>query len=114
MARLARSTVLGYPHRVVQRGCHDQTVFESDEDRLRYLDWLAQYAERYGVDIWAYCLMPSHVHFICVPKMEGAVARAFNATHMRYAQSFNEPRAETGPPTRPPFTPCAHDDPRAP
>src|SRR5512138_2503609 len=111
MARLARSTVLGYPHHVVQRGCHDQTVFESDDDRLRYLDWLAEYAERYGVDIWAYCLMPNHVHFICVPKSDGALARAFNATHMRYAQFFNARREASGPLWRPRFMSCVLDEP---
>ncbi|MGZ8839918.1 MAG: transposase, partial [Candidatus Aminicenantales bacterium] len=93
MARLARSTIIGYPHHVIQRGNRDQPVFETDADYRRYLDWLLEYTSRYDVDIWAYCLMPNHVHFICVPKADGALARTFNATHMRYAQYFNGKRA---------------------
>jgi putative transposase len=111
MARLARSTVIGYPHHVVQRGNNDRTVFETDADYRRYLDWLHEYAPRYAVDVWAYCLMPNHVHFICVPKADGALARAFNTTHMRYAQYFNGKRAVTGPLWRPRFMSCVLDEP---
>jgi putative transposase len=96
MARLARSTFVGYPHHVVQRGNYDQPVFQVESDYRRYLDWVREYAERYRVDIWAYCLMPNHVHFICVPNADDALARAFNTLHMRYAQYFNGKRALHG------------------
>jgi putative transposase len=111
MARLARSTVSGYPHHVVQRGNYDQPVFETDADYRRYLDWLREYTSLYGVDIWAYCLMPNHVHFICVPKADGALARTFNTTHMRYAQYFNGKRAVSGHLWRARFMSCALDEP---
>ena len=75
MARLARSTVIGYPHQVTQRGNYEQTVFEEDADYRRYLEWLREYFARFYLEIWAFCLMPNHVHFICVPKAEGALAR---------------------------------------
>ena len=103
MARLARCTIPGFPHHLVQRGHHDQPVFESEADYRRYLDWLHEYTSRYGVDIWAYCLMPNHVHFICVPNQEDALARAFNSLHMRYAQYFNGKRHDHGPLWRPRF-----------
>jgi putative transposase len=111
MARLARSTIAGYPHHVLQRGSFDQPVFETDADYRRYLDWLEEYARRYAVDIWAYCLMPTHVHFICVPKADGGLAKAFNTTHMRYAQYFNGKREVTGPLWRPRFMSCVLDEP---
>jgi putative transposase len=110
MARLVRSTVIGYPHHVVQRGNYNQPVFETDADYRRYLGWLREYTARYAVDIWAYCLMPNHVHFICVPMADGALARAFNTTHMRYAQYFNGKRAVSGHLWRARFMSCALDD----
>jgi putative transposase len=111
MARLARSTAVGYPHHLVQRGHCDQAVFGSDIDYLRYLDWAREYSERFGVDIWAYCLMPNHVHFICVPKIESALARAYNSLHMRYAQYYNGKRGVAGPLWRPRFMSCILDEP---
>jgi putative transposase len=86
MARLARTTVLGFPHHVVQRGYYNQTVFEDESDYRWYLSRLQDYSLHYGLEIWAYCLMSNHVHFICVPTAEGALARIFNTLHMRYAQ----------------------------
>jgi putative transposase len=110
MARLARLTFVGYPHHVVQRGNYDQPVFETEADYRQYLAWLQEYTIRYGVDIWAYCLMPSHVHFICVPKAEDSLARAFNTIHMRYAQYFNAKRLVHGHLWNARFMSCALDD----
>jgi len=111
MARLARSIVAGYPHHVVQRGNYDQPVFGAECDYQRYLGWLEEYSSRYAVGIWAYCLMPNHVHFICVPKTGDSLARAFNTLHMRYAQYFNGKKAVCGHLWRARFMSCTLDDP---
>ena len=110
MARLARSTIIGYPHQVTQRGNYGQTVFEEEADFRRYLSWLKEYASRYAVDIWAYCLMWNHVHFICVPKVEGALAHGFNTLHMRYAQYFHGKKGVTGHLWKGRFLSCMLDD----
>ncbi len=39
--------------------------------------------------------MRNHVHYVCVPKAEAALARAFNALHMRYAQYFHAKKGVT-------------------
>jgi putative transposase len=64
-------------------------VFEDAGDYEHYLGWRAEYCQQFGVEIWAYCLMPNHVHHVCVPETETGLARTFNALHMRYAQYFN-------------------------
>jgi putative transposase len=111
MARLARVTVIGFPHAVSQHGNRDKDVFEEDVDYRRYLGWLQEYAARYAVDIWAYCLMPNWVQFVCLPKEERALARAFNTLHMRYAQYFNGKRAVRGQLWKDRFRSCVLDDP---
>ena len=110
MTRLSRSTIIGYPHQVTQRGNYEQTVFEEDADYRSYLGWLYECTDRYHVEIWAYCLMRNHVHFICVPKAEGALARAFNALHMRYAQYFHGKKQVTGHLWKGRFLSCILDD----
>ena len=96
MARLARSTIVGYPHQVTQRGNYEQTVFDEDADFSRYIACLRECVDRYHVEVWAYCLMRNHVHYVCVPKADGALARAFNALHMRYAQYVHGKKGVTG------------------
>jgi putative transposase len=67
MARLARIVVPGFPHHVTQRGNRRLEVFFSDDDYRAYLDLLGQSCAHVGTKIWAYCLMPNHVHLIAVP-----------------------------------------------
>lgn len=110
MARLARCSIPGYPHHVIQRGLGDGLVFETPADYLRYLEWLQEYVTHYGIAIWAYCLMPNHVHLICVPKTKCALARALNTLHMRYAQYYNGKRETQGRLWRPRFMSCVLDD----
>ena len=110
MARLARSTIIGYPHQVTQRGNYEQTVFEEEADYRRYLSWLRECSDRYSIEIWAYCLMRNHVHFVCIPKTDGALAHAFNTLHMKYAQYFHGKKGVTGHLWRGRFLSCMLDD----
>ena len=70
MARLARLVVPGLPHHVTQRGNRRQQTFFCDEDYAAYVELMADWCKERGVEIWAYCLMPNHVHLIAVPKSE--------------------------------------------
>jgi putative transposase len=96
MPRIARAVGVGYPHHITQRGNYRQTVFESDDDYIRYLEWLIVYSKKYSLKIWAYCLMGNHVHFIAVPMESDSMAKTFNTLHMRYSQYFNEKKEAVG------------------
>ena len=61
MPRISRAVAAGLPHHITQRGNYRQSVFETDADRVLYLDWLKTYSAKYGMKIWAYCLMSNHV-----------------------------------------------------
>ena len=111
MARLARSTLVGYPHQVTQRGNYDQKIFEEDADYRRYLEWLRDSSARYSTAIWAYCLMPNHVHYVCVPSSADGLSRTFNALHMRYAQHVHRKKGVTGHLWRGRFLSCILDNP---
>lgn len=89
MPRIARVIAPGFPHHVTQRGNFGQDIFDDDQDRQKYIKWLAKYARRHGTKFWAYCLMTNHVHFIVVPEHKNSLARTFNQTHMRYSQYMN-------------------------
>ena len=67
MTRIARLVVPGMPHLVTQRGNRREPTFFGDGDYRLYLDLLAEAAHRAGTEIWAYCLMPNHVHLILKP-----------------------------------------------
>jgi putative transposase len=89
MARLARVVVPGLPHHVTQRGNRRQETFFSDADYRLYRNLMAEWCEREGVEIWAYCLMPNHVHLIAVPESAEALQRAIGEAHRRYTRAVN-------------------------
>ncbi len=68
MARMPRLVVPGYPHHVTQRGNRRMKTFFSREDYQAYLDLVVEAKEDAGVQVWAYCLMPNHVHLVVVPE----------------------------------------------
>ena len=89
MARLPRIVVPRYPHHIVQRGNRRLDVFFTDEDRQTYLYHVGNACNRYGVAIWAYCLMSNHVHFVAVPLKTDSLARCFSEAHVRYTRRIN-------------------------
>lgn len=96
MPRLARVVVPGLPHHVTQRGNRRERVFFGDADYELYRDILAEQAARAGVEAWAYCLMPNHVHLVLVPETGPALGRAIGEAHRRYTAFVNARARQTG------------------
>ena len=89
MARLARVIAPGIPYHVTQRGNRRQQAFSGEEDYQHYLELMAQFCRAEQVAIWAYCLMPNHVHLIVVPQSAESLRRAIGEAHRQYARSIN-------------------------
>jgi putative transposase len=96
MARLARVVVPGLPHHVTQRGNGGARTFFDDDDYTLYRDLLAASCRAAEVDVWAWCLMPNHVHLILVPSDVVGLRRALAPLHRRYAGVIHARRKRTG------------------
>jgi putative transposase len=57
---------------------------------------LAHYSARYGLKIWAYCLMTNHVNLLAVPVRPESMAMAVGRTHMTYSREINSSHHWTG------------------
>lgn len=62
------------------------TVFHAEADYVLYRSLLRKAADRHGLTILAYCLMPNHVHLIVEPSHPSAMARALGTAHRRFAE----------------------------
>jgi putative transposase len=89
MARIARVVAPGIPHHVTQRGNRRQVTFFCPDDYQAYKVLMAQWCRNCEVAIWAYCLMPNHVHLIAVPKSADGLRRAIGEAHRRYTRRVN-------------------------
>jgi len=96
MARLARVVIPGHPHHVTQRGNGRARTFFGDGDYVLYRDLLAENCSAAGVEVWAWCLMPNHVHLILVPSDPDGLRRALARVHRSYAGIIQTRRKRSG------------------
>ena len=90
MPRIGRLVVPGIPHHVTQRGNRRQPTFFSDQDYALYLKLLRFWCDKAGTAIWAWCLMPNHVHLVLVPSHEDGLRAALGEAHRRYTRHVNQ------------------------
>ena len=57
--------------------------FEADDYRC-YRRLVAAATRRAGTAVWAYCLMPNHVHLIVTPADADGLRATFAEAHRRY------------------------------
>jgi putative transposase len=89
MARIARVIAAGIPHHVTQRGNRRLPTFFKDEDYHSYIALMSEWCQKCSVEIWAYCLMPNHVHLIAAPESEDGLRRGIGEAHRRYSRMIN-------------------------
>ncbi len=89
MARIARLVIPNIPHHITQRGNRRQKVFFCDDDYRHYIALLAEWCKKFSVEIWAYCLMPNHVHLIAVPSDQQGLQKGVSEAHRRYSRIIN-------------------------
>jgi len=96
MARLGRYFLPKQMLHVIQRGNNREPTFFVDEDRGRYLDWLAEGAADYGCAVHAYVLMTNHVHLLVTPGSADALPRTMQSLGRRYVRYVNREYRRTG------------------
>jgi putative transposase len=84
------------PYHITHRGNRREDVFFCPEDREIYRQWLGHYTQVYGMEIWAYCFMTNHVHFVAIARRQDSLSKAIGRTHMRYARWINRQRGWSG------------------
>lgn len=90
MARMARVVVPFHPHHITQRGNRRQKTFFNDDDYAIYVGLLTEFCRKADTQVWGYCLMPNHVHFVMVPSNPDGLRAAIGETHRRYTRWIND------------------------
>ncbi|WP_337288443.1 transposase [Candidatus Methylomirabilis sp.] len=93
---MARVVAPKCPHHITQRGNRRQTTFFEEADYNEYKRFMSEWCKVCHVQIWAYCMMPNHVHLIAVPATEEGLRRAIGEAHRRYTRYINVRNAWRG------------------
>ena len=86
---MARVVVSGYPHHVTQRGNRRQKTFFCSDDYQYYLELMSEFTRESGTEVWAYCLMPNHVHLVMVPSCVDGLRHSLGEAHRRFTRHIN-------------------------
>ncbi len=88
MARPLRLEFSGAIYHITSRGDRREDIYLKDEDRVDWLDILANVCERFNWVIHAYCQMTNHYH-ILVETVDGNLSRGMRQLNGVYTQHFN-------------------------
>jgi putative transposase len=96
MPRRPRIILPSVPQHIIQRGNNHSVCFYADEDYIKYLEWLKEYADKTSCQIHAFVLMTNHVHLLVSADKTDAIGAMMKALGQRYVQSINRTYKRSG------------------
>ena len=82
-------------YHIVARGSGRQLIFEDDDDRREFLATLSNVSKRFGLEVYAWCLMGNHVHLLIHADM-ARISPAMQVLLSSYALYYNERTGRSG------------------
>ncbi|MCT4606821.1 MAG: transposase [Marinisporobacter sp.] len=64
MPRKARRKSESGIYHIMMRGINRQSIFEDEEDCIKFIQTIKKYKEKSGYQVYAYCLMGNHAHVL--------------------------------------------------
>jgi REP element-mobilizing transposase RayT len=74
VARKPRVEFPGALYHVINRGNNKRAIFRDDKDRTKFLMHLEKCKERYPFRLYAFVLMPNHIHLL-IEREQNSVSR---------------------------------------
>lgn len=88
MARKPRIHFPGVLHHVIARGNRGEPTFRDDNDYKSYLRFLTEYKNLLGFTLYAFVLMPNHVHLL-IQSGQASLSKLMHRLHTRYTRRFH-------------------------
>ncbi|MDX6770104.1 MAG: transposase [Elusimicrobiota bacterium] len=95
MPRIPRGDTTNRVFHVTARGVERRVIFVSDADRRFFLKTMRATLLKHGTRLFAYCLMPNHVHLL-LGTTSVPLAAAMHELLLRYSLNFNGHQARVG------------------
>ncbi len=95
MARKPRLEVEGGLYHILTRGNNRQHIFGDDNDYQKMLNLLAVQKAKLRFFLYAYCLMPNHIHLL-VERRKVAIGRVMHRLLTGYSRYYNKRYGRVG------------------
>lgn len=96
MARQARVLSETGMYHIMFRGLNKQNIFSQDRDYIKFMDILKTVKNETEFQIYAYCMMPNHVHLFVQEAQKGDISAIMKRILSHYAGWYNFKYERTG------------------
>jgi putative transposase len=91
MIRMPRPLRIQFPnawYHIMNRGAGKKQIFRSEEQRVYFVELLAESVQQFKIQIHAFCLMDNHFHLL-INTPEPSLSEAMKFISASYARKFN-------------------------
>ena len=96
MSRVARVLLDNACYHVINRSNQKQNIFQENPDFKKYLEILRHYKKKYNFKLYAYCLMPNHIHLVIDIRKASDLAKIMQGLTQTYTVWFNNKYNKVG------------------
>lgn len=89
MPRTARIKSENAIYHVIMRGISDINLFRNSSDKNKYLQFLKKYKDMFLFQIYAYCIMDTHIHLL-INSNGSDISKFMHNINQCYAQYYNK------------------------
>ncbi len=83
-------------YHITTRGNNKNIVFKKNDDYLFYLNLIRKYKKEHLFDIYHYCLMPNHTHFLVKTGSASGFSAFMKSLNLAYCHYFKKKYGWTG------------------
>lgn len=96
MPRISRNLMgSAFIHNMVQ-GINKENIFQSENQKNKYLKLIRKYSEKYEILIIAYCIMDNHAHLLTYSDNIQSISLCMKETNTEYAIYYNKIKDRVG------------------
>ena len=90
-----RNEITGGLYHIITRGNNRRRIFRSQDDYLKFLAFLESQKAKRPFYLYAYCLMPNHVHLLA-EMQDDPISRVMHGLLTAYNQYYNRKYKKIG------------------
>ena len=95
MPRVARTISNTKVYHTILRGNDKQDIFYDEQDYKKFLKEIINVKEKYQCELYAYCMMPNHVHMI-IYDVSNKISKIMQSIAVSYASYFSKKYEKVG------------------
>ena len=96
MVRKTRTYFTTAVYHVTFRGNNRQKILSKSEDKMKFLDIIAKFKDRFYFKIYALCLMDNHGHLLIETNPSFSISRIMQSILLSYSFSYRKKNSYSG------------------